>query len=103
MRHCRIGDSADFDAVSRGSISVGLAFDVADADEAEFDLRLRLRAGSTSIDGAVTKACAWIPGPSATSPDPLCAHYHRGPLNSLSNYTQRQDSINVGLRFAQPF
>ncbi len=31
---------------------------------------------------------------------PLYLRYHRGPLNTLSNYTQRQDSIGFGLRLA---
>jgi hypothetical protein len=31
---------------------------------------------------------------------PLYVRYHVGPLNTLSNYTQRQDSIGVGVRFA---
>ncbi len=32
---------------------------------------------------------------------PLYARVHRGPMNTLSNYTQRQDSIGIGLRFAR--
>ena len=32
---------------------------------------------------------------------PLYVRLHRGPMNTLSNYTQRQDSIGVGLRFAK--
>lgn len=31
---------------------------------------------------------------------PLYVRLHRGPMNTLSNYTQRQDAIGVGLRFA---
>jgi outer membrane phospholipase A len=31
---------------------------------------------------------------------PLYFHVHHGPLNTLSNYTQRQDSIGIGLRFS---
>lgn len=31
---------------------------------------------------------------------PLYVRYHRGPLNTLSNYTQRQDSVGIGLRLA---
>lgn len=31
---------------------------------------------------------------------PLYLRLHHGPLNTLSNYTQRQDSIGIGLRFA---
>lgn len=31
---------------------------------------------------------------------PLYLRYHRGPLNTLSNYTQRQDSLGIGLRLA---
>lgn len=31
---------------------------------------------------------------------PLYVRLHRGPMNTLSNYTQRQDSLGVGLRFA---
>ena len=34
---------------------------------------------------------------------PLYIRYHAGRLNTLSNYTQRQDSIGIGLRFARPF
>lgn len=30
---------------------------------------------------------------------PLYVRYHRGPLNTLANYTQRQDSLGIGLRF----
>jgi len=30
---------------------------------------------------------------------PLYMRLHRGPMNTLSNYTQRQDSVGVGLRF----
>lgn len=32
---------------------------------------------------------------------PLYVRLHHGPMNTLSNYTQRQDSIGAGLRFAQ--
>jgi hypothetical protein len=31
---------------------------------------------------------------------PLYARAHRGPMNTLSNYTQRQDSVHLGLRFS---
>jgi hypothetical protein len=31
---------------------------------------------------------------------PFFARAHRGPMNTLSNYTQRQDSVGVGLRFS---
>lgn len=31
---------------------------------------------------------------------PLYVRLHRGPMNTLSNYAQRQDSIGIGLRFA---
>jgi len=31
---------------------------------------------------------------------PTTSRYHRGPLNTLSNYTQRQDSVGIGLRLA---
>ncbi len=31
---------------------------------------------------------------------PLYLRLHRGPMNTLSNYTQRQDSVGFGLRFA---
>lgn len=31
---------------------------------------------------------------------PLYSRLHRGPMNTLSNYTQRQDSIGIGIRFA---
>lgn len=31
---------------------------------------------------------------------PVYVRMHRGPMNTLSNYTQRQDSVGVGLRFA---
>lgn len=31
---------------------------------------------------------------------PLFIRLHHGPMNTLSNYTQRQDSIGIGLRFA---
>jgi hypothetical protein len=31
---------------------------------------------------------------------PIYLRLHRGPRNTLSNYTQRQDSVAVGLRFA---
>jgi outer membrane phospholipase A len=31
---------------------------------------------------------------------PFYVRLHRGPLNTLSNYTQRQDSVGLGLRFA---
>lgn len=34
---------------------------------------------------------------------PLYVRYHLGRMNTLSNYTQRQDSIGIGLRFARPF
>ena len=34
---------------------------------------------------------------------PLYVRYHVGRMNTLSNYTQRQDSIGIGLRFARPF
>jgi hypothetical protein len=30
---------------------------------------------------------------------PLYVRVHRGPMNTLSNYSQRQDSIGIGLRF----
>lgn len=30
---------------------------------------------------------------------PWYLRYHRGPMNTLSNYTQRQDSLGLGLRF----
>jgi outer membrane phospholipase A len=30
----------------------------------------------------------------------LYLRLHRGPMNTLSNYTQRQDSIGIGIRFA---
>jgi hypothetical protein len=30
---------------------------------------------------------------------PLYLRWHHGPLNTLSNYTQRQDSFGIGLRF----
>jgi outer membrane phospholipase A len=32
---------------------------------------------------------------------PLYLRVHRGPMNTLSNYTQRQDSLGLGLRFAR--
>jgi len=31
---------------------------------------------------------------------PLYLRLHRGPMNTLSNYTQQQDSIGIGIRFA---
>jgi hypothetical protein len=31
---------------------------------------------------------------------PIYARLHRGPMNTLSNYTQRQDSLGMGLRFS---
>ncbi len=31
---------------------------------------------------------------------PIYLRWHRGPMNTLSNYTQRQDSIGAGVRFA---
>ncbi len=31
---------------------------------------------------------------------PLFVQLHRGPMNTLSNYTQRQDSVGIGLRVA---
>jgi outer membrane phospholipase A len=31
---------------------------------------------------------------------PLYLRLHRGPMNTLSNYTQRQDSVGIGVRFA---
>ena len=31
---------------------------------------------------------------------PLYLRLHRGPMNTLSNYAQRQDSIGIGVRFA---
>ena len=31
---------------------------------------------------------------------PLYVRLHRGPMNTLSNYAQRQDSIGIGIRFA---
>jgi hypothetical protein len=31
---------------------------------------------------------------------PLYFHVHHGPLNTLSNYTQPQNSIGIGLRFS---
>ena len=31
---------------------------------------------------------------------PIYVRIHHGPMNTLSNYTQRQDSIGVGLRFS---
>ena len=34
---------------------------------------------------------------------PLYARIHLGPMNTLSNYTQRQDSLGIGLVFADPF
>ena len=34
---------------------------------------------------------------------PLYFRYHVGPMNTLSNCTQRQDSFGIGLRFARPF
>jgi hypothetical protein len=33
---------------------------------------------------------------------PLYVRAHRGPMNTLSNYTQQQNSFGVGLRFARP-
>ncbi len=33
-------------------------------------------------------------------PLPLYVRVNHGPLNTLSNYTQRQDSVGIGLRFA---
>jgi hypothetical protein len=30
---------------------------------------------------------------------PVFLRWHRGPLNTLSNYSQRQDSIGIGIRF----
>lgn len=33
---------------------------------------------------------------------PLYFRYHYGPMNTLANYTQRQDSFGIGLRFARP-
>jgi outer membrane phospholipase A len=32
---------------------------------------------------------------------PVYFRLHRGPMNTLSNYTQRQDSFGVGLRLAR--
>jgi outer membrane phospholipase A len=32
---------------------------------------------------------------------PLYLRAHRGPMNTLSNYAQRQDSVGLGLRFAR--
>jgi hypothetical protein len=32
---------------------------------------------------------------------PLYLRWHRGPFNTLSNYTQRQDSLGLGLRFTR--
>ncbi len=32
---------------------------------------------------------------------PLYLRYHRGPMNTLSNYTQRQDSLGLGLLLAR--
>ena len=47
---------------------------------------------------------AWTLGWTRTQNDdklylPLYARLHLGPMNTLSNYTQRQDSFGVGLRF----
>lgn len=32
---------------------------------------------------------------------PLYLRLHHGPMNTLANYTQRQDSIGFGLRLAR--
>ncbi len=33
---------------------------------------------------------------------PLYVRYNHGPMNTLSNYTQSQSSVGIGLRFARP-
>jgi outer membrane phospholipase A len=33
---------------------------------------------------------------------PLYVRYNHGPMNTLSNYTQPQNSVGIGLRFARP-
>jgi len=74
--------------------------------------RLRVRIGKQTrlglIDGQWTLGdgglrtdsfeIGWQPAPSWNLL-PLYVRYHRGPLNTLSNYSQRQDSIGIGLRF----
>lgn len=47
------------------------------------------------------KTDSWVLGWQAPAGNalPLYVRVHVGPMNTLSNYTQRQDSIGVGLRF----
>ena len=39
--------------------------------------------------------------PDACNRLPVVLWYHHGPMNTLSNYTQRQDSWGIGLRFSR--
>ena len=73
--------------------------------------RVQLRAGY-SIEGFGRCEITWRVGDKGLSTSsvtlgwqapskwlPIYARAHFGPMNTLSNYTQRQDSIGIGLRF----
>jgi outer membrane phospholipase A len=83
---------------------------IADYDRASLLWRQKLPA----VFGRSTRLeVEWIVGDSGLKTDslnvglhfnvnrsfPFYARLHIGPLNTLSNYTQRQDSIGIGLRF----
>ena len=51
-----------------------------------------LRASSQDLVYQLPDACHGLP---------VVLWYHHGPLNTLSNYTQRQDSWGIGLRFSR--
>lgn len=78
---------------------------------ADYD-RLTLRA--TARTGSLTFDAEWRLGDKGLATDswtlgaewlvggvPLYLRVHQGPMNTLSNFTQRQDSIGFGLRFAR--
>lgn len=61
-----------------------------------FDLTWRLGDGRGRTD-------SWTLGYQVSQQNfPLYVRLHRGPMNTLSNYTQRQDSLGFGFRFARP-
>ncbi len=63
-------------------------------EQTQFDLDWRLGDRGLATD-------SWTLGAEfAVGTLPLYVRFHRGPMNTLSNYAQRQDSIGVGIRFA---
>lgn len=64
-------------------------------DRASFDVEWRVGDKGLATD-------SWALGAQWTLEGvPLYLRVHRGPMNTLSNYTQRQDSVGLGLRFAR--